>query len=178
MPYQPLEEPFGEDWETVRRNFRNLRKDMNPPVPQARVYNDANFSLGTSGGFAAVTFNQERYDSGDLHSASANTSRLTAPITGLYSGGCSVSFASNATGRREVVIQLNATTNIAWDVRAAVNGASTKVVVPFEYQLTAGDFLEVVCMQTSGGALNVEAAGNYSPEFWMHRVAGFVNQGV
>jgi hypothetical protein len=33
-------------------------------------------------------------------------------------------------------------------------------------------------VQTSGGALNVTVGANYSPEFWMHRTAGFVNQGV
>jgi hypothetical protein len=178
MPYQSLEEPFGEDWEAVRRNFRSLRKDMNPPVPQARVYNNANISAPTSGTFTLLAFNSERYDNGGLHSTSANTSRLTAPITGLYSGAVGVTFASNATGRREVVIQLNATTNIAYDSIPAVSGAQTRMTVPFEYQLAAGDFLEVYVLQTSGGALNVEVQANYSPEFWMHRVAGYVNQGV
>lgn len=167
------------DWNQAASHIQRLARDVNPPVPQARVYNTANLSLATSGTFAALTFDSERYDNGGLHSTAANTSRLTAPVTGLYSIGCSVAFASNATGRREVVIQLNGTTNIAWDTRTAVNGERTKVTLSgVEYHLLAADYVEVVAMQTSGGALNVETQANYSPEFWMHRVAGYVNQGV
>lgn len=174
----PLEYVADGDWDTVRENTEKTARLLNPPVPQARVYNNANISLPTSGTFAVLTFNTERYDNGALHSTSVNTSRLTAPITGLYSGGCSVTFASNLTGRREVVIQINGTTNIAYDAIPAVNGAQTRLSVPFEWQMVAGDYLEVFAMQTSGGALNVETQANYSPEFWMHRVAGYVNQGV
>lgn len=39
-----------------------------------------------------------------------------------------------------------------------------------DYRLTAGDYVEVIVFQSSGGALNVEAATNYSPEFWMTKL--------
>jgi LysM repeat protein len=177
VPY-PLEPIREGDWLAVERMRAALARDMNPPVPQARVYNSANISLPTSGTFAVLTFDSEHYDNGSLHSTSANTSRLTVPITGLYVVGCSIAFASNVTGRREVALQVNGTNNIAFDTRPAVNGERTKVNLTTEYTFAQGDYVEIVAMQTSGGALNVEFLSAYSPEFWMHRVAGFVNQGV
>jgi hypothetical protein len=36
-----------------------------------------------------------------------------------------------------------------------------------EYSLSVSDYLEAVVYQNSGGALNVNSAGNYSPEFGM-----------
>lgn len=178
MPYQIIEDVHGEDWDAVRRNFQNLRRDMNPPVPQARVFNDANISVATSGTRQFLTFNKERYDSGDLHSTSANTGRLTAPITGLYRFGACVVYAANATGFRELSLRLNGATFLTYKTQPAVNGEDTGMDINTEYQLVAGDYVEVGVLQTSGGALNVRQASNFSPEFWMSRVAGFVNQGV
>jgi len=30
--------------------------------------------------------------------------------------------------------------------------------------------VEIIVTQTSGGSLNVQATGNYSPEFWIQKV--------
>lgn len=166
------------DWEQAQSHLQRLARQANPVVPQARVYNSAAISITTSGTGQILTFDNEDYDSADLHSTSSNTSRLTASITGLWSVGCAVSFASNATGYREVQLLVNGTTFIADDTRMAVNGAATSVVVETEYHLNAGDYVEVRVVQTSGGALNVNRTSRLSPEFWMHRTAGFVNQGV
>ena len=57
-------------------------------------------------------------------------------------------------------------------------GDTTIIPVTTIYQLTAGDYVEVRAYQNSGGALNVNSTANYSPEFWMVRLGGFVNQGV
>lgn len=176
MPF-PLEEPFGEDWETVKRNFRKLAGGMNPPVSQARVYNGADLPLANNT-TTTLTFNAERYDSGDLHSTAALTSRLTVPITGLYSIGACVAYASNATGYRQTFVLLNGTTTIVDDLRAPVSGVATVVNIATDYRLAAGDYVEVQAFQNSGGALNVVALPNFSPDFWMHRVGGYVNQGV
>lgn len=159
------------------RNFRTLAAAVSPPVPQARVFNSAAIAT-TTAVVKVVTFDSERFDNGGLHSTSSNTSRLTAPITGLYEIGACVEFASNATGYREVYFTLNGATAIAVDVRPAVNGQATVLPLSTQYRLVAGDYVEVNALQTSGGNLNVNAAANYSPEFWMTRLAGYVNQGV
>jgi hypothetical protein len=43
--------------------------------------------------------------------------------------------------------------------------------VATRYPLVVNDYVEAVVRQTSGGALNVLALGNQSPEFMMARVA-------
>lgn len=177
MPTQ-LQRIQDGDWQGVLRNFDNLAQQVNPPVPQARVYNSVDISIVTSGTLQTLTFNSERWDEGSLHSTSANTGRLTASITGLWQIGASVDFASNATGYRQAGVLLNGTTFIALDGRPAISGQDTSIVLGVLYRLMAGEFVEVQVRQTSGAALNVVSAANFSPEFWMHRVSGYVNQGV
>lgn len=167
------------DWNRVRLNTDTTAILLNPPVPQARVYNNANISLATSGTLQALTFNSERFDNGDLHSTSANTSRLTVPVTGLYTVGGHVSIAANATGNRQLAVRLNGGTFIAAHLQPnAGAGDPAQLSIVTTYQFVAGDYCELMAMQSSGGALNAVAGGNFSPEFWMVRLAGFVNQGV
>lgn len=166
-------------WDTVRRNTDTTARLLNPPLPQARVYNSANISIPNATP-TVLTFNSERFDSGNLHSTSSNTGRLTAPITGLHDICAHVLYAANITGRRETTLRLNGTTVIAIDERQTVTvaGVFTAVSISAHYQLAAGDYVEVVVFQDSGGALNVTTAGNYSPEFSMVRLGGYVNMGV
>lgn len=167
------------DWGAVRANNDAIATLLNPTVPQARVFNNANISLATSGTLQALTFNSERFDNGSLHSTSTNTSRLTAPITGLYGVGGHVSIAANATGNRQLALRLNGATFIAADMRTnAGAGDPSQISIQTVYQLVAGDYVELLAMQSSGGALNVSAAASFSPEFWMVRLGGYVNQGV
>jgi hypothetical protein len=164
----PLEQPPDGDWGTVRRNTDATAQRLNPVLPQARVYNSAAISTAT-GTPKILTFDSERYDNGGLHSTSANTGRLTATIT-----------ASNITGSRYVGLKVNGATYVAFDERQAVTvaGRPTIVTVSTSYQLAAGDYVEVEVFQNSGGNLNVNASGNYTPEFWIVRVGGYVNTGV
>lgn len=175
MPY--LLEQLN-DGSIADKNFRALARDMNPPVPQTRVYNSANISHTTSGTRQFLTFDSERFDNGSLHSTSANTGRLTFPITGLYMVGAHIVFASNSTGIREVSIRLNGATFIVLDNRMAVNGDDTEIALATIYQFAAGDYVEVGANQTSGGALNIRAVSNFGPEFYAVRLGGYVNVGV
>jgi hypothetical protein len=173
MPY-PLE-TLG-DGSVADRNFRNLAKDMNPPVPQARVFNSAAITL-TTAVEATLTFDSERFDNGSLHSTSANTGRLTAPITGLYLIGCHVEIAANAAGARYVAFRVNGATFIGYNVQP---GSAAGNALPLQslYQLAATDYVEVRAFQNSGGNLNVTQVANATPEFWMVRLGGYVNAGV
>lgn len=160
------------------QNFQTLGRVVNPPVPQARAFNNANISAGAST-VVALTFNSEHFNNGGVHSTSVNSGRLTAPITGFYLIGGHVSYAANATGFRVTTIRLNGTTDIAADERGN-NGGSEPVNVSLSsaYQLTAGQYVELTVLQNSGGALNILASSAISPEFWMVRLGGFVNVGV
>lgn len=147
----------------VRDNVAWLATD----APACRVYNNAAISHTTSGTPQALTFNSERYDVGGSHSTSSNTGRLTVPSGGggVYYIFASIEFASNATGYRQVDIRLNGTSAILSQMTPAINGTVTRLNVGGHYQLSAGDYVEVVVNQTSGGALNVQSSSPLSPEF-------------
>jgi hypothetical protein len=166
-----LQLEYASDLAAVQRNFEQLLKQQVGRGPaQARVYNNANLSL-TTGTLTALTFNSERWDTGNFHSTSVNTGRLVAPTAGLYEIGGSVQFASNGTGTRDIRIRLNGSTALAIDIWTAIAGGSVQPVqVTTVYQLAAGDYVELLAAQTSGGNLNVEVAANYSPEFWIVRL--------
>lgn len=173
-----LERQEDNNWEQLKRNNDTVAKNLRPAMPNARVYNNANISTTTAAN-TALTFNSERWDSGNLHSTSANTERLTAPITGLYSIGGHAYFAANATGSRQISVRVNGSTYIAIQ-REAKGDATNVTVLSVEtvYRLAAGEYVELVVQQTSGGNLDVTAAANYSPEFWMVRLGGYTNEGV
>ena len=136
-----------------------------------RVYNSAAQSIPNTT-LTAITFDSERFDVGGCHSTSSNTSRITVPTNhgGKWVIGGSVEFASNVTGYRQCEIRLNGTTIIASQMAGAINGTVTRLSVAAEYALAAGDYVELMVAQTSGGALNVQSTGNLSPEFWAYWV--------
>lgn len=161
------------DWSQLRRNKDLLEAQAIGRGPaQARVFNDANISIGTSGTAQTLTFNSERFDTGNFHSTSSNTSRLTAPTAGLYYVGANVQFDANVTGIRRAAIQVNGSGFIADDSRKAADsgGFPTWVNVSTVYHLDATDYVEAVVQQSSGGALNVIASAARSPEFWIVRL--------
>lgn len=178
-----LETVFADD--TTRRNFAKIEElyarlatleatvlggGSGTAPAQARVFNSANISINNAT-FTALTFDSERWDTGNFHSTSSNTSRLTVPTAGLYDIGGSVVFAANATGMREAAIRVNGSTFIVEQgpqPPTVTDGA--RVQVSTQYQLAAGDYVELMAFQRSGGALNVIASGNSSPEFWIVRL--------
>jgi hypothetical protein len=142
-------------------------------VPQARVYNSANISVADATN-VALTFDSERWDTGtssEQHSTSANTSRLTCRVAGLYSIGGSIGFAANAVGDRFASLRLNGATYIGQAGGKASAVVQTAANVQTEYRLAVGDYVELLAYQNSGGALNALATGNYSPEFYWHWVS-------
>ncbi|MBI4395636.1 MAG: hypothetical protein HY548_00980, partial [Elusimicrobia bacterium] len=115
-----------------------------------------------------LPFDQERYDTDNLHDISENNSRLTANRAGKYLIFANISYNANASGSRQTFIELNRSNKIAGDVRPAVGGSSTAVNISTIYPLQVNDYVEVVVLQDSGGALDIDKTGShYSPEFGM-----------
>lgn len=137
--------------------------------PQARAFNSANISIPNNA-VTALTFDSERHDTGALHSTSSNTGRLTAPSAGLYAIGACVRWNPTGGGTRQLYLRLNGATFIAEQVGDFTSGAAVMQTIETQYRLAATDYVEVVVLQQSGGALNVLAFGNTSPEFWMARL--------
>lgn len=136
----------------------------------AHVYHNAAQSLADNTD-TALAFNSERLDSDAFHDTVTNNPRLTVPTGkgGNYMIGAVVQFASNATGFRSIFLRKNGTTGLAFTRTPAVSGVVTVIALstPGPVALAAGDYVEVLVKQNSGGALNADTAGDYSPEFGM-----------
>ncbi len=137
-------------------------------LPCCRVYKSAAQSIN-SGAATAITFDTERYDTDTMHSTVSNTTRITFTTAGVYSVGASIEFAASAVGNTRVLaIKLNGTTFIAFEQEAPVPGGlgSTNMTTETEYKFAAADYVEFIVQQDSGGPLNIDSAGNYTPEAW------------
>ena len=138
-------------------------------MPCARVTRSAAKSINDSSD-TAIDFDQQRFMTDAIHSVSSNNTRLTVPYTGRYYIGASIEWAANATGVRRMLIKLNGSTIIAGlltDGSAADNGFMT---ISTFFALSKSNYVELYVRQDSGGALNVNASGNNTPEFYMFYV--------
>lgn len=152
--------------------------DMNElsQVPRCRLFNSAAISIPTAVA-TALTFNTEVFDAAapnNMHDTATNTSRITVPTggAGWYNITGSLEFAANATGYREIRVRLNGVTNIAIHNAMAVTVATIthRMSINVQYALNVGDYVELMALQTSGGALNVATNSDFSPSFqacWM-----------
>ena len=140
--------------------------------PHCRVRNSTTISHTSTGNYQALTFDTERVDVGPMHDTSSNTGRLTVPSGGggFYAiGGC-IEFFANATGRRGIQVRRNGTTVIARN-ESSIGGNDHPITIATVYQLSAGDYVELMGLQASGGNLNMLASSAYAPEFWAHWIS-------
>lgn len=152
--------------------FRALVNADLPGTIWARAYHNAAQSIANVT-TTALALNSEREDTDTIHDTATNNSRLTCKTAGVYAiWGC-VEYAANAAGVvRSCSIRLNgATYLISFGVHPIQGGAvATALQAATVYRLAVNDYVELMVYQDSGGALNVNSAGNYSPEFSMLRL--------
>jgi hypothetical protein len=163
--------PAPRTWVVGFVDEQDLNDEVRDPLlfllgpPRVGCYKSGDGALANNT-WDEINFNAEFYDSHSAHDNSTNNSRISAPESGLYDIRVSVEFEANATGSRRVNVRKNAAgnqasgTSLRFKVVNAVAGAGneTTVDLAFEAQLAAGDYIEVFCHQTSGGALNVIGA--------------------
>ena len=176
-PIYALPYPAAADPADVPLDMQELAERIELVLPQApavRVYNSADQSIN-NGTNTKLGFNSERFDqafgaASTMHDTT-NNSRLMCRYAGIYAIKAQIQWAPNATGERLLDILLNNATVIArsrWEVGQAL---VLDQIVTCDYALVVGDYIEVQVYQSSGGALAVGAAANWSPEFSMVRIA-------
>lgn len=152
------------------RELGNLRNQSGYLGEGARVYRDSVQAI-TTGTWTPVTFNQEDYDVGDVHSTVTNTSRLTAGVDGIYAIIGLFHFAGDATGIRAGRIRLGGATTIGeTNELNPVAGSSCKMKVMTQYELSATDYVELEVYHTKGSDLNINQVSKSSPYFMMWRI--------
>lgn len=150
-----------------------------PAFSGARVYHSANQTFSGSPPFAtAIAFDSERYDTDAYHDTVTANTRLTIPSDGYYQVGATVYLSYNAAStvahETYLSIRLNNTTYIVVSGGPTVidpSGTSwiTQLVIVTDYHFTAGDYVELFA-HTRDSTVLVNKVGNYSPEFWIHKL--------
>ncbi|MCZ7376554.1 hypothetical protein [Micromonospora sp. WMMC250] len=113
----------------------------------------------TSGSITVVPFDAEDWDNASMFSATSSTISLS--VAGLWGFAAFGAFASNGTGLRRLLVDVNSTSSYPTiNSRPAVSGDNTHITVSGSHVATAGDALQLFAHQTSGGALNL-LAGSY-----------------
>jgi len=105
---------------------------------------------------AMVSWTTVEHDDSSLFAAGSPT-KLTAPATGWYSAGGMIHWAANGTGNRNADIRVNGTAFPGGTSNNPVTGHAIDVKHAFSVAvyLTAGDYIEMLVFQNSGGALNI-----------------------
>lgn len=123
----------------------------------AKAYPSAAISIANNTG-TALLLNTEQFDTSAIHSTATNTSRFTIPATmaGYWRITAAIWWASAANGFRSVYFAKNGTAQ----TYSNPNGGDSNGNASFlseTISCSVGDYLEAYVLQTSGGALNVQA---------------------
>lgn len=123
------------------------------------VYLSASQSIANSTN-QAITFDSEEYDTNGFHSTVTNTSRITIPANygGYYRITGYIGFASNATGVRSAKFYKNGTSIFHFSQPITATGNPQSAGGTATVNLVAGDYIELIALQSSGGALDATNA--------------------
>lgn len=127
----------------------------------------------TTGTWTAISFDNARYDSSKFFDPDNNPTRISplAAGAGYYNIGGSVEWATDAAANsKQCAVRVNGTLFVG------TNGCTNKAAntalcsVNTQLYLNAGDYVEFMVYHDKGSNLNVNASGNYSPEFWIQKM--------
>ena len=122
------------------------------------VYKDTTDQTLSNDTDTVITFNAEEFDTDGFHDNSTNNSRITIPNGkgGKYLIIATLAFSANATGVRAGYFKKNGSTNIILGYQYQTTSSFTfRASVSGIVDLTAGDYIEHLGVQTSGGNLAV-----------------------
>ena len=129
--------------------------------PRARVYRNAGLSVNSATA-TTITFDAFRYDPDGMWSSTTNPSRITCRTAGVYQFVYNQSFVFDANGNRG--IWFNVTSGATTWIEGEVMGYPTATsgtwygTTTSQITLNAGDYVECVCWQASGGAIAIVAS--------------------
>ena len=127
-------------------------------LPKCRVFDSGGWTIPNTT-WTALTWNSESYDLGDLHSTSANQSRITITDAGYYLISAGVQWAASSAGTyRYLLLEKNGNTDLAFDSKppGTAGIALTQAISDVQY-LAAGDYFELYVKHDKGADLTVTA---------------------
>lgn len=137
-------------------------------LPRCRLRQLAASPVVGTGAVVVLAFGagSEIHDTDGMHDTSTNSSRITVQTAGAYEFAGGVQWEGHASGDRTLRLRKNGSAIVGQDTRAGSTTARNQQVHsegPIE--MAAGDYVELLAVQTSGVTLNVETAADYSPVF-------------
>lgn len=129
--------------------------------PRCHAYRSAAVQTLTTGTLTAIGLDAEDTDTDSMHSNVTNNSRITIVTSGRYRIFAQATFATSATGYRTVGVYKNGSANLLFATRYQAGPTVTHIQqASDEALLTAGDYIEMHCVQASGGNLDVQTGSN------------------
>lgn len=128
--------------------FQALTISSFPSFSSTRIYRTTAQTVGNNT-LTAVSFTTEAYDVGSLWTAGSPT-RVTINETGTWVFTAHVGW-SGGSAKRYTYIRVNGTTTVA---AGNTNGVNDPQSVATVYRVTAGDYVECMVLQDSGGNLD------------------------
>ncbi|MEW2301968.1 hypothetical protein AB0958_18675 [Streptomyces sp. NPDC006655] len=142
-------------------------------VPRFKGYASTSQSIASGTTDTPITLDSEDYDSDNGHSPTVNSSRYVVQVAGTYAISATLAIAPSATGNRKVGININgvnARGGVAQGSGIATNSWAQSVYT--EQFCNVGDYIELVCWQSSGGALTTSATTGFGPMLTVHWISG------
>jgi hypothetical protein len=110
----------------------------------------------TNNTVTVLNWNSEAFDTNSYHDNTTNSSRITIPSgkAGKYQVACLLHYIGNATGQRQIRLNLNGTFLV--NAVVAANGVGDTAFVYNEVlDLAVNDYIEIAGFQNSGGSLDI-----------------------
>lgn len=137
----------------------------------AKAYHSTTQSIPNNT-MTAASLDSEDYDSDTIHDLVTNNSRFTVPAGkgGKWRFGSHVMFPANTTGVRVLQLRKNGTDTVRGSRLSEEGDTGTTHSLGhggIDVELAAGDYIELMVFQNSGGALDIGAADNeLATTFW------------
>ncbi len=136
----------------------NLISDLPRPHAQADLVSDLTVTTST---FTVVDWPAENFDNDSMHDLITENKFLTIKTAGIYYVYASINWASNTTGKRRILLQLEAGGTTFGANYGNSDGLNYQTVIAI-INLAVNDELRCTVYQSSGGDLALKAnAGTY-----------------
>jgi hypothetical protein len=111
-----------------------------------------------------ISFDTENYDTDGFHDNVTNNTRITIPSgkAGKYLFTYIVRWEGNTTNRRDILLSINGTEGGGLIRGQVISDGGLALIynASVHLNLSVGDYVQMAVVQTSGGALNVDAGTN------------------
>lgn len=145
--------------------------DLTPP--QAAHAHRTTAQTLTTAVLTAVVFDASFVNEGPLWEGVTHPSRLTVARSGRFIAAAAVEFATNSTGDRGLWIRKNGSDYLALtqvDANSYASHVAISVQTPGPVDLVAGDYIELIARQRSGGDLDIVTNTLCAPDLGIHEI--------